>query len=321
MLKVILLIGTLFAGVAQAVSPAAAQDFPMKQPVKIVVASSAGGLSDVAARITAEFLQRRLGQAVVVENKPGASSMIGADYVAKAPADGYTLYFTGASFSVLPAIRADLPYKLEEFTYLIRDFANTPLVMTSPKLPVLSIQELIRYMKENPGKLRYGSSGVGSINHIAAAMFESAAGVKGVHVPYTGIAPAYQDLLTGTIDAVFGGTVPFPKGITVVASNGTKRSPIYPELPTLQEAGVKGANWDNWFGLVAPANLPKPIADRLIAELSAVFKDPTAIEKFQAATMIAPGNSPLVGDQFRQLALEEQQKWKAVAERERITIQ
>jgi len=300
--------------------PASAQDFPKKQPIKFVVAANAGGGTDVLARITAEYLQRRLGQAVVVENRPGASAAIGADYVAKSPPDGYTLFFTASEFGVLPAVRTNLPYKFNEFTFLIRGFSVQPLLFGSPKLPVSTLQEFMAYMKANPGKVRYGSTGVGAVVHLGVAMFEGAAGVKGAHVPYSGIAPVYQDMLAGNVEFTQA-TPPFPEGLKVLGSVGTKRNPAYPNLPTLEEIGIKNAAWDVWFGVVAPPNLPKPIADRLIAELGAVFKDPEAIAKYTAAAKFAPETNPLTGDEFKNRVLQENRNWRAVVEREKIVVQ
>jgi len=320
MFRRIFLAGVAAAALLQAL-PASAQDFPKKQPVRVVVSSSPGGLTDTMARIYAEFLQRRLGQAVVVENRVGASGAIGADFVAKAPADGYTIFLAGAELSVLPAVRNNLPYKFDEFTYLVRPFMLQPLVLASPKFPVNSVQDLVANMKANPGRARYGSTGVGAIVHMGTAMFEGAAGVKGVHVPFPGIAPIYQDMLAGNIDFVIGGSNPFPEGLKVLASAGTRRSPVYPNLPTLEEAGVKGAGWDVWFGFIAPPNLPKPIADRLIAEITAVGKDPEAIAKFQGATKLTPEAAPLTGDDFRRRAVEDNKGWKATAEREKVVVQ
>lgn len=321
MFKNSILVVALLLGVTLSTSSVMAQEYPKKQPIKIVIAVNAGGLTDSLARITAEFLQRRVGQAVVVENRPGASSTIGADYVAKSPADGYTLFLAGAEQPVVAGVRGNLPYKLEDFTYLVRPFTTIPLMMVGPKSPFSTMADMVSYMKANPGKLRYGSTGVGAINHVGTAMFEGAAGVKGTHIVYTGIAPVFQDLLAGNVDFTAGGTHPFPEGLKVLGPTGTKRSPHYPNLPTLEEIGVKNAGWDLWFGFMAPPNLPKPIAERLIAELSALFKDPEAIAKFQSAAKSSPEVNPLIGDDFKKQVLHEQQNWKTVAEREKIVVQ
>ena len=321
MFKISSVLGSLLLGAALVSSSAMAQDYPKRQPIKIVVPVPAGGLTDTLGRVTADFLAKRLGQAVVVENKPGAASTVGADFVAKAAPDGYTLLFMGGELPVVPAVRSNLPYKFDEFTYLIRGFVVQPLMVVGPKSPFNTTAELVAYMKANPGKLRYGTTGVGAIAHLGTAMFEAAAGVKGVHVPYPGAGPIYLDLLAGTIDMFDGGTTPLIEGIKVLGTVGTKRSPAYPNAPTLDESGVKGANWDVWFGFMAPPNTPKPIADKLIAELSALYKDPEAIAKFLAAGKVQPEAAPLTGDDFKKLVIDDFKKWKSVADREKIVVQ
>jgi tripartite-type tricarboxylate transporter receptor subunit TctC len=319
MSRVLSWIGAALVCAAQATLPAMAQEFPKKQPIKIVIATQPGGATDVLARITAEFLQRRLEQTVIVEAKPGASGTIGADYVAKAPADGYTIFLAGSEFAAVPAVRAT-PYKFDEMTFLVRGFLVPPMMIASPKFQPSSLKELVEYMKANPGQARYGSTGIGAIVHMGMAMFEGAAGVKGLHIPYTGIAPVYTDLLGGQID-VSQAAPPYPDGIKVIGSIGSKRNPVWPNLPTLEEIGVKGATWDQWFGVMAPPNLPKPIADRLIAELSAVFKDPQAIAKYTSTAKYEPDPSPLTGTAFKQQVVEENKRWKAVVDREKIVVQ
>jgi len=320
MFRILTLLGALLVGVTLGASPAIAQEYPKKQPIKIVVAHPPGGLADTATRITAEFLQRRLGQAVVVENRPGASGTIGADYVNKAAPDGYTLLMAETSFSQVPAVRDNLTYKIEDFTYLVRSFTLPPLVLVGPKVPVSTIPELVAFMKANPGKARYGTTGIGAPVHLGELMFESAAGVKGVHIPYTGIGPATIDLLAGLIEFIPGGVVPFPEGLKVVGSAGSARHPAYPNLPTLDEVGIKNASWDIWQGFIAPPNLPKPIADRLIAEISAVLKDPEAIAKYQSAAKIAPEQNLLAGDAFKKNVVESGKNWKTVVTREKIVV-
>ena len=321
MFNAIRLFGISLLAIAVAAAPAVAQEFPTKQPIKIVVAANAGGLTDALARVTAEFLQRRIKQAVVVENRPGAGSVIGADFTAKSAPDGYTIYLAGPELPVIPAVRSNLPYKFDDFTYLVRPFSVPALVLVSPKLPISTIPELVAYMKANPGKARYGSTGVGAIVHMGTVMFESAAGVKGAHVPYTGIAPVYTDLLAGNIDFTVGGSVPFLEGNKVIGSSGTKRHPVYPNLPSFSEVGLGSAAWDVWFGFVAAPNTPKPIADRLTAELIAVLKDPEAIAKYNSAAKLPPDANPLVGDAFKKQVLDEYKNWKAVVEREKIVVQ
>jgi tripartite-type tricarboxylate transporter receptor subunit TctC len=313
------MIGLLAAATLLA-APALAQDYPRKQPIRIIVPVPAGGGTDALARATAEYLQRRMGQTVIVENKPGASSTIGADFVAKSPADGYTLLFTGAEFALVPAVRPNLPYRYDEMTYLVRTFNIPALVWASPKYTPNTVQEMVADMKARPGQVRYGSTGIGAIVHLGVSTFESALGVKALHVPYSGIAPVFNDLLAGTIDFSMG-TPPFPDGIKVIGSVGTKRHPGWPTVPTLEEQGIKGASWGVWFGFLAPPNLPKPIADRLIAEINAVIKDPEAIAKYQSIARHGPEAEPLTGDAFKKQAQDDFAKWKAVVDREKIVVQ
>jgi tripartite-type tricarboxylate transporter receptor subunit TctC len=312
-------VAALLLGTTLASSPATAQDFPKKQPIKLVVPYNAGGGTDALARITAEYLQRRLGQTVIVDNKAGGTGTIGAAYVAKAPADGYTLLFVPASdLSVNPVVRKNLPYKVEDFTFLVRSWTSAPLVIASPKFPVSTIKELVAHMKANPGKVTEGTAGIGNIVHLGMALFDGAVGVSGLFVPYQGIAPVYQGMLEGSVD-ISQSTPGFPDNLKVLASAGSKRSPFYPNAPTLEESGIKNASWDGWFGILAPPNLPKPIADLLVSEISAVLKTPEAISKYESAKL--PPDAPLIGEAFKKRVLEEQQMWRAVVERQKIVVE
>ena len=318
MFKSLRLLGVLLVGAIQLASPATGQEFPRKQPVRIIVPVPAGGGTDILARITADALQRRLGQSVIVENKPGASSTIGADFVARSPADGYTLLFTGSEFAVVPAVRT-VPYGFDDFTYLVRGFSFPNILVASPKYPGSSLQELLADMKARPGQVRYGSTGVGAIVHVGISMLEGAVGVKGLHVPYQGIAPVYKDLLAGEIDFTEA-LPPFQEGFKLLAATGTRRHPAYPNVATLEEAGIKGATWETWFGFLAPAKLPKPIADRLIAEITAVLKDPATLAQYEERKLPADP-APLTGDAFRTQVLQDGRNWKAVVERAKIVVQ
>jgi tripartite-type tricarboxylate transporter receptor subunit TctC len=320
MLKRLTLVGAVLMGAALSALPALAQEWPKKQPIKIVVAHPPGGLADAATRIMADFLQKRLGQAVITENRAGASGTIGADFVFKAPADGYTLFMAEASFAQVPAVKDNLTYKIEDFTYLVRSLTLPPLILVGPKVPVSTIPELVAFMKANPGKARYGTTGIGAPIHLGQLMFESSTGVKGTHIPYTGVGPAVIDLLAGTIEFIPGGVVPFPEGVRAIGSAGSVRHAAFPNLPTLDEVGIKNASWDIWQGFMAPPNLPKPIADRLIAEISAVLQDPEAIARYQAAGKVVPEKTLVTGDAFRKDVLEANKNWKAVVAREKIVV-
>ena len=217
-------LGALFIGIAAATT-STAQNYPEEKPVKIVVAVNPGGLTDTLARMLADLLQTRLGQAVVVENRPGASGTIGAAYVASADPDGYTLLLAGAEQAVAPAVRPNCPTNSRTSPSSSGLSRQTPSSLPVRTLRRTRFRELIDYMKANPGRVRYGTTGVGAVVHLGIAMFESAAGVKGVQVPYTGIAPVYQDLIAGNIDITGSVNFPFPEGLKVLANaKPTQRS-------------------------------------------------------------------------------------------------
>ena len=319
MRTIMALAGAVLAGFAS-LGAAEAQEWPKKQPIKIVVGAAAGGGTDVLARVTAEFLQRRLCQAVVVENKLGAGASIAVDYVAKSPPDGYTLLLIFNDLVIYPAVRGDLPYKYDQMTYLIRPFVVPPVLFVGPKVQAKTAQEFIAHMKANPGKVRYGSAGVGGLMHLGIAKFEAAIGVKGAHVAYTGAAPVYQDMLGGVLDFTMA-TPPNPDGLRVLASAGTKRHPLHPDAPTLAELGVKGAEWEPAAGFVGPPKMPKELTDRVIAELSAVMKDPEAIAKLQSAAKFTPDPQAPTGEAYKAMMVTEHNEWKAIVEREKIVVQ
>jgi tripartite-type tricarboxylate transporter receptor subunit TctC len=204
---------------------------------------------------------------------------------------------------------------------LIGPFTGTPVMTVKEGSPFNTTADLIEYMKANPGRARFGSTGVGAVNHVATEMFEAAAGVEGVHVPYAGIAPVYNDLLAGTIDFTAGGVPPLPEGLTAIGSSGTQRHPFYPDKPTLEEVGVQNAAWDLWWGFLAPADLPQPIADKLIEEISAVLEEPEVIKKFETVSNIAPDAEPTTGEAFKQKLMEDNARWQTVVDREQIVVE
>jgi len=301
-------------------APAAAQDFPSR-PVRIVVASVPGSAPDVLARVLAEALAPALKQPVVVDNKPGAGGVIGVDSVAKAPADGHTILLAAPDLVVTPAVRQNMPYDIEKLTYLTRVWVQTAMIVAGPKSGVNTIQELIAKIKANPGAVKHATNGVGSLTHFGALKFDAAIGGKTIAVPYGGQGPGSVDTVAGVVDFQHGAAVPFLNGLKPLAPSGSSRHPLYPNLPTLAELGIKDADWVSWFGFLAPPNLPKPIADRLTRELVATMKEPEVIEKLRKATGITQTEEPLVGDAFRKVALDEYLRWKEIATREKIVVQ
>lgn len=262
------------AGVVSLVSVAAAQSYPSRL-VRVVVAYPAGGSIDVVARLVDQRLTSVLGQQFIVENRAGAAGNIGTDYVAKAAADGYVLLMgSAASISSAPAVYAKLPYDPVRDLAPIVQVANQPNVLTAhPSVPAKTLKEFIALAKANPGKFNYGSSGIGASQHMTAELFAMLTGVRIEHIPYKGGTPAMTDLISGQIDFMF---TPAPNAIAFVRSGkirgiavtSLKRSSALPELPTMNESGLKGFELLGWIGLLGPAGTPRDIVDRLNGEIN-----------------------------------------------------
>jgi tripartite-type tricarboxylate transporter receptor subunit TctC len=272
-----------------------AQAWPDNKPIKLVVGFAPGGFTDVLARLIGQKLSERLHTPVIVDNRPGAAGTLGADLVAKAKPDGYTLLLAHSnSNSVAPSIYPKLPYNiLTDFTPII-PVANTPLILTvNPAVPAHNVQEFIALAKSKPGALRFASSGGGSAQHLAAERFQLATGTKMTHIPYKGSGQAIVDLLSGQVELNFESppnVLPHAKlgKLRVLAITADQRSPLLPDVPTLAEAGVKHAEMDQWFAVMGPARMPPEITKRLNAEINAILKQPDVAEKIasQGGTVI-----------------------------------
>lgn len=273
-----------FAWTAQA----AAQTWPDK-PVRLIVPFSAGSAVDTLARIPAQKLSEMWGHQIVVDNRIGANSTIGTDAAAKAPADGYTLLLTNdAALATSPALYPNLPYQP------LRDFAPITLGASIPVIlvahvsqPYTTVKELIDYAKANPGKLHYASGGNGSAQHVPMEMFKVATGVNLVHVPYKGLGPAFNDVVSGQVPLMFAGlsnTPPHIKAgrIRALAIGSAKRSSAMPDLPTMQEAGVAGFDYSAWAGLLAPTGTPSTIVQKVNADWAKAIAMPDVREKLVA---------------------------------------
>lgn len=270
--------------------PVNAQDFPNK-PVKIIVPQPPGGGFDTTARILADKLGPLLGQSVIVENRPGAGTLVGTEAAAKSPADGYTMLLGGLSNIALnPGLYQKLPYDpLKDFSVVALPVSYSYTLVSRKDLPQNNLKELIDYARANPDKITYASGGNGSGQHIAPAVVAHLTGVKMTHVPYKGAQAAYQDLIAGRVDLFFditptaraqieGGTV---KPLAV-SSKG--RQPIHPNVPSVSESGIAalgGFDMESWFGLFVPAATPAPVLARLRAEMAKVMAMPDLIERFQ----------------------------------------
>ena len=263
---------------------AAAQAYPSK-PVTMVVPTAAGGTTDLSARMVAQALGPVLGQSVVVDNKGGGNGAIAASIVKRAEPDGYTLLMQYSGYHVIsPHLTKAPQWDLKDFQPIANVISAPQIIVVRDGLPVKTLPELIAYAKANPGKLNYASSGNGSLQHVTGAMLEQQGGIKMVHVPYKGTGPALQDLLGGQVDLTFGTAPPFMPHIQagklrVLAVTGKERLPSLPNAPTTAEAGYPGVNATSWFALFAPASVPKPIIDKLAADLKKVVEDPAFRKK------------------------------------------
>jgi len=273
------------AGILMLVAGAvSAQTYPTK-PVKIMVGANAGGGTDIIARTLADKYQASMGQPFVVENKPGASNTIAADATAKAPADGYTvLVATNTGQAIAPHL-IKLGFDTNKDLIPVALIVVVPNVLVmSPSVPANNLQELIALMKASPGKFAYGSSGVGSTQHLAGEAFNLAAGTKAVHVPYKGSAQALADLVGGQIQLDFDTTssaMAFIKGgkVKTLAVMSPKRTPELPDVPTLAEAGLPGVEMTTWYGLFVTAGTPKAVVDKLYAETMKAIREPDVAKR------------------------------------------
>ena len=290
-----------------------AQDFP-NRPVKILVPQTPGGASDALARIVAQKLNEKWGQPVVVENRAGAGGNVGMEVVANAPADGYTLLMSYVgTHAINGSLYKKLPFDPEKDFAPVATLATLPfVVVTRPDAPFKTIPELVAAAKA--GRLNYGSAGNGSVNHLLGEMFNTATGVKLVHVPYRGAAPAMQDLMGGQIQLVFT-SLPSVAGsikqgtLHPIAVTSAKRAASFSQIPTIAEAGYRDFDVNPWFGLFAPAKVPAQVVRKINADVNEVLRSPDVVEKF-----MAQGAEPYVTDpaQFAAVLHADIAKWSQV---------
>lgn len=308
----------LHLGLAAALAPLATRSWAQpssypEKPIRLVVGFAPGGFTDVLARVIGQRLATTLGQPVIVDNKPGATGTIGADAVAKAKPDGYTLLLAHfGSNSVAPALYPRLPYEvIRDFTPIAR-VASTPMILVvNGNLPVNDLAGFIDYARKRPGELSFASSGSGTAQHLAAVQFMQATQTKLVHIPYKGSGPAMSDLLGGQVQLNFESppnVLPHIKSgkLKALAITSLTRSPLFPQIPTMDEAGLSRFEMSQWFGLMGPANLPKPIVVRLNTEVVAVLKQPEVVEKIRSQGADILNGSP---EQFGAFLKTDTEKW------------
>ena len=303
---------SMFAGVWY--SAAVAQSYPTK-PVKLIAPYPPGGPTDIMARVIAQQLTGTLGGQVFVDNRPGAGGIIGAEEAAKSPGDGYTLLLgTASTMAMAPALYAKLGYSAADFAP-VGLFADAPfLIVVHPSLKVNNVKEFIQLAKAKPGKLSYGSAGVGNILHVAGELFKSMTGTDIVHVPYKGGAPARADLIAGRVDAMFEMYATFradiPAGkVKVLAVASSKKHPLLPNVPTAPEAGLPGYEAVAWFGLVAPKGTPKQAITPLNAGLQKALGSKEVTSLLAKLAFQPGGGSP---EAFGALIQSEIAKWGKV---------
>lgn len=297
--------------------PAWAQ-YPDK-PIRMIVPQAPGSATDTAARILATALGPQLGQQIIIDNRPGGGFSIGLDLVAKAAPDGYTIGMgpVGA-LAISPNMMAKLPYDIEkDFQPVALVTKGHLLLAVSPTLPVNSVADLVAYAKKNPGKLTNASSANGSPGHVGGELFKLLSGTQIVHVPYKGGALAINDLMAGQVDVMFeslNSIAPHAHSgkVKALGVSGMRRSPAFPNLPTIAEAGVAGYDAPTWTGVIAPAGLPKPILDRLNAAINRAIQSQAFKERFGTIGDEPAGGTP---EEFGTLIRVELAKWRDVVKR------
>jgi tripartite-type tricarboxylate transporter receptor subunit TctC len=311
----------VFALLALAAGLAQSQQYPTK-PVRIIAPFAPGGGTDFIARLIAQKLTERLGQQVIVENKPGAGGNLGAEFAVKSAPDGYTLLLVAGSYTVNPSL-----YKLSfdpvnDITPIIQLSQGPFVVAVHPSVPANNLKELIELARRQPDKLSYASAGSGSITHLASELFLDMAKIKIVHIPYKGTGPALNDTIAGSTQLIFGSvstTLQFIKSgrLRGLAVTTPKRIPALPDLPTVAEAGAPGYEVVLWHGLVAPKGVPRPIVDRLNREANEVLKA-KEMEELLATDGVAPaGGTP---EQFRAVIKADIERWRGVVKQANIKV-
>jgi len=306
----------LMALAAAAAGSAFAQAGYPSKPVRLVVPSSAGGGTDIVARIIAPDLSKRLGQQVVIDNRPGAGTMIGIEVAAKSPPDGYTLLMGLSTLAINSALYKKVPYDPQrDFAPITQAISSASIIVVHPSVPVKTLKELIAFARARPGQINYASAGTGTYPHMTMELFLSMAQLKMVHIPYKGTGPAMIDMVAGQV-ATMAATILTgmpqiragrlrPLGITSAA-----RSPIVPDIPTVAEAGLPGYESVQWYGMLAPARTPRDIITRLHGEATRVLQQPEIKARFAGDGADPVGSSP---EEFTRYIQSELTKWAKVA--------
>ncbi|MFC4273883.1 tripartite tricarboxylate transporter substrate binding protein [Achromobacter aloeverae] len=312
---------SLISGAACAQSKAA-DNYP-DHPIKIVVGYTPGGGNDVAARLLAKELASILHGNIVVENRPGAGTNIGAAYVARSAPDGYTLSLSSTALAVNKTLYRHLDYDAVKDFEPVALFAEAPnLLLINPKLPVKSVSEFIAYAKKHPGKLNFSSAGSGSTQHLSGELFKLKTGIEATHVPYKGSAPALTAVISGEADFSFI-NIPSSKQliesgqIRALAITAAKRFPAVPDIPTMAEQGVTGMEVATWYSIVAPAGTPTPIIDKLNKAINQAMKEPELRQRFIDLGMAPMAESPAF---FKKYLADEIERWRVIVQQSHASV-
>jgi len=302
--------------------PAYAQNFP-DRPVHLIVPYGPGGITDFAGRVLAQKIGEALGQTVVAENKPGAGGIVGVDYVAHSTPDGYNMAVMDPGVVINPILQKSMPYDIFKDIVPLSITSSSPEVLVvAPQLGIKTYAELVAYAKANPGKLNYASAGVGTTPHLAAELWKARTGIDAVHVPYKGIGASYTDMMSNKVQMAFSsiaGARPFTDDgrVIALATTGAQRSAVYPDLPTVAEAGLPGYDVDLWLGLYGTAGTPPAVLEKLNAAIAKALQDPDLKTGFAKFGLTPRGMSLADSAAFTK---SEYEKWKKVIQDQHITL-
>jgi tripartite-type tricarboxylate transporter receptor subunit TctC len=305
-----------------AAAPANAETFPAR-PIHLVIPYQPGGIVDFVGRVLAQKLGDVLGQTIVPENRPGAGGIVGVDYVAHATPDGYNIVLMDPGIVINPTLQKSMPYDIFKDIVTVSIVSMAPEVLVvAPQLGIKTYAELVAYGQANPGKLNYASAGVGTTPHLAAEMWKARTGIDAVHVPYKGVGPSFVDLMSNKVQMLFSsipGALPFTtKGsVIALATTGQVRSSVYPDLPTVAEAGLPGYVVDLWLGIYGTAGMPHDVLVLLNAGINKALQDAELKTAFAKFGVTPRGTSLAEGATFTR---EEYEKWKKVIDDGHITL-
>ena len=299
----------------------AADAYPSK-PIRLVVPYPAGGGTDIIARLMGTQLSQRWGQPVIVDNKPGASGMLGNDIVAKAPGDGYTVLLGITALVQIPSLYKKVPYKLSDLTPVSQTAKSADLVFVPRSSGITSLQQFVAKAKAEPGQLNYGSYGNATSSHLHGEQLKLKAGIDMVHVPYQGSGPETAAMLGGQLASAFiDATAAYPHiksdKVNILAVTGAQRHPALPQVPTMGESGYPGFEANGWFGYFLPASTPQPIVDKLGNELAAIVKLPEVNKRLVDMGLIPVGSTPA---EFKPVLERDAAHWKSIVDAAKISL-